>query len=249
MALKDEISRETVKLKDMPPKKKAEYIWEYYKFHILGSIAAVILICIFIRDWRENRKPVYLDMIVINSDIAYSDTNYIHDDFIKYAGIDTGVYNLAIDTGFIISESQMDQMSLANTEKLMAMFASGSIDMMLGPDSLIDEYGALNSYMDIKNVLTPKMQSLLEENGYELYYTTVYEEDANENPVPGPTYPAGVYLDNSDYLNRLGVAGAYATQKEAGKRPVIAFAYSADHIENAIQMLEMLTGVKLNEAG
>ena len=52
MALQDEINKETRKLKDMPPKKKAEYIWEYYKFHIIGGIAAIILISIFIRDWR-----------------------------------------------------------------------------------------------------------------------------------------------------------------------------------------------------
>ena len=72
MALKDEINRETVKLKDMPFKKKAAYIWEYYRFHIIGVIAAIAFVCVFIRDWRINKRPVYLDVAIINSDIAYN---------------------------------------------------------------------------------------------------------------------------------------------------------------------------------
>lgn len=243
MALQDEINKETKKLKDMPPKKKAEYIWEYYKFHILGTIAAIILICVFIRDWRENRKPVYLDMIVINSDIAYNDENFISDDFIKYAGIDTSVYNLSIDTGFVISETGMDQMSLANTEKLMALFAAGTIDLLLGPDSLINEYGAMNAYLDIEEILTPELRKQLEDKGFELYYTTVYEEDENGKLLPTETYPAGIYLDGSKYLEKVGGIGAYGTLKGTGKRPVIAFAHSVKHTENALKMIRMLTEV------
>lgn len=240
MALRDEINQETKKLKDMPPKKKAEYIWEYYKFHIIGTIAAVILICVFIRDYRENRKPVFLDMAVINSDMAYSEENLISDDYVKYADIDTSVYNLSIDTGFVISESGMDQMSLANSEKLMAMFAAGSIDLLLGPDDLINEYGAMSAYMNIEDILTPDMREQLESKGYELYYTTVYEEDANGKLSPADTYLAGVYLDNSEYLNN---AGAYVTQKDSGKRVVLAFAHSVKNTDNALLMLKMLAGM------
>ncbi len=240
MALQDEINKETRKLKDMPPKKKAEYIWEYYKFHIIGSIAAIILISIFIRDWRENRKPVYLDMIVINSDIAYSEGNALRDDYIKYAGIDMGTYNLSIDTGFVISESGMDQMSLANTEKIMALFAAGSVDLLLGPDNMIDEYGAMNAYKNIEDILTPELRKKLEDKGYELYYTTVYEEDDSGKPVPTEKFLAGVYLDGSEYLNKNSV---FNSQKDAGRRIVLAFAHSVKNTDNALKMLEMLTGI------
>ena len=243
MALQDEINQETRKLKDMPFKKKAEYIWEYYKFHIIGTVAAIIFICVFIRDWRENRKPVYLDMIVMNSDIAYTEDNPVRDDFIKYADIDMDVYNLSIDTSFVMSDSGMDQMSLANSEKLMAMFAAGTIDLLLGPDDLIDEYGAMNAYMNLEDVLTPDIRARLEQKGYELYYTTVYEEDESGKPVPSGTFLAGVYLDNSEYLNGLNGIDIFRTQKDAGKRPVIAFAYSAKNPDHALQMLKMLTGI------
>ena len=242
MALQDEINQETRKLKDMPLKKKAEYIWEYYKFHIIGTIAAIVFICVFVRDLRENKKPVFLDMIVMNSDIAYTEDNPLRDDFIKYAGIDTDTYNLSIDTGFVISDSGMDQLSLANSEKLMALFAAGAIDLLLGPDDLIDEYGAMNAYMDMEGILTPEIRAQLEKNGYELYYTTVYEEDENGKLFPEGTYVAGVYMDRSEYLNSLGGIDIFKTQKEAGKRPVLAFAHSIKNMDNALLMLKMLTG-------
>ncbi|MBR4719932.1 MAG: hypothetical protein IKP31_06805 [Lachnospiraceae bacterium] len=243
MALQDEINQETKKLKDMPPKKKAEYIWEYYKFHIIGTIAAIIFICVFIRDWRENKKPVFLDMIVINSDIAYTDDNPLRDDFIKYAGIDMDMYNLSIDTSFVISDSGMDQLSLANSEKLMAMFAAGTIDLLLGPDDLINEYGAMNAYKNMDEVFTPEIKAQLEKNGYEVYYATVYEEDENGNLYPEQTFPAGIYLDNSGYLNSVGGTDIYKTQKDTGKRPVLAFAHSIKNMDNALLMLKMLTGI------
>ena len=243
MALKDEISKETVKIKDMPFKKKVEYIWEYYKFHIIGTIAGIVLICVFIHDWQENRKPVYIDAAVINSDIAYYDDNPIRDDFIKYAQIDTSVYNLQIDTGFIISTDQNDSMSLVNTEKLMALFAAGDLDIVMGPDDIIDNFGGLNAYMDLTEVLTPELKKELEDNGYEMYYTTVYEEDDNGTQVPTETYLAGVYLDGSEYLKTVGGAGAFTTQIEAGRRPVFTLAHSAKNIDNALQFLRMLTGI------
>ena len=241
MALQDEINQETKKLKDMPFKKKAEYIWEYYKIHIIGTIAAIILICVFIHDWRENKRPVYLDAVIINSDIAYYDDNPIRDDFVKYAGIDTKAYNLQIDTGFVISDTQNDQMSMINTEKLMALFAAGDLDVVIGPDDIIDSYGALNAYMDLTDVLTPELKKELEDKGYEMYYTTVYEEDENGNETEAGSYLAGVYLDNSEYLDKVGIGGAFTTQKDAGKRPVFTLAHSAKNIDNSFKLLKMFT--------
>ncbi len=240
MALKDEISRETVKLKDMTFKKKVEYIWEYYKIPIIGVIAAIVFICVFIRDYRVNKRPMYLDAVIINSDIAYNESEPLKNDYIKYAGVDTDTYNLSIDTGFLISESSMDQMSVANMQKIMALFAAGSVDVLLGPDSIMDSYGAQSAYMDINSVLPDDLKKQLSDAGYELYYTTVYEEDENGELKPGETYPAGIYLDDSGYLNGLG---AFASQKADGKRPVFAFASCAVNTDNAIKFLRMLTGL------
>ena len=242
MAIKDEIKQESIKLKDMPPKKKAEYIWEYYKIPIIGVIAAIIFIVTFTRDYRINKRPYFLDAIVINSDIAYSADNYLLDDYIKYAGVDTKTYNIAVDTSIYIDEEKYDQMTMANSQKVMALFSAGELDVVMGPDSIMDQYGRMEAFMDLKEVLDDERIKELEDAGFEMYYTTVYEEDDNGNLKPEGTYLAGVYLDSSKYLKSLE-GGVFKTVEESGKRPVFAIAARSQRVENALKFLSMMTGV------
>ncbi len=244
MGLRDEISSETQKLKNMTLKNRAGYIWDYYRFHIAGIIAAVIFICVFVHDFRQGRRPVFLEMVVINSDLAYYNEDPISNDYIGYADVDTDAYNLRIDTGFVMSGDQSDRMTAINNEKLMAMFATGSVDAMLGPDSVINGYGAMNAFMDLTDVMPDELRKQLTDRGYELYYTTVYEEDGDGKMIPSGTALAGVYLDGSEYLDGLGDAGAFATQKAAGNRIVFAVTDCASNINNAFLMLKMLTGIQ-----
>lgn len=240
MAIKDEIKKESVKLKDMPPKKKAEYIWEYYKIPIIIVVAAVFFIVTFIRDYRINKRPYFIDAILINSDIGYSADNYILNDFIKYAGVDTETYNIAVDTTISIDEEKLDQMSMANSQKVMALFAAGELDVVMGPDSIMDQYGGMDAFMDLSGVLSEDKVKSLKDAGYEMYYATVYEDDENGKPQPVNTYLAGVYLDNSRYLASLE-EGAFRSVKESGRRPVFAIAARSVRVENSLKLLSMLT--------
>lgn len=243
MAIKDEIKQENAKLKDMTPKKKAEYIWEYYKFPIIGLVAAVIFIVTFTRDYRINKRPYFLDAIVINSDLAYAADNYLLEDMVKYASVDTETYNIAVDTSIYIDEEKFDQMTMANSQKVMALFAAGELDVVMGPDSIMDQYGAMEAFMDLNGVLTEDKINKLGNAGFEIYYTTAYEDDENGNPVPVKTYPAGVYLDKSEYLASLE-EGAFRTAMGTNKRPVFAIAAQSQRVENAMKFLSMLTGVE-----
>ncbi len=243
MALKDEIRQENIKLKDMAFRKKAAYIWDYYKIHIIVTIAVIIFIITFVHDYRINKRPLYLDAIIINSDVAYSADNYFKDDYIRYSGVDTDTYNLAIDTGIIISEDSYDQMTTANIQKVMAMYAAGDLDVVIAPDTITDEYGAIGAHMDLSGVLTDDLKEELEKKGCEPYYTTVYEEDENGEHKPVEEYLAGVYLDRSEYLNTLGGTGAFTTQLQSGKRPVFTITATSQRTDHAIEFLKMLAGL------
>ena len=242
MAIKDEIKQESVKLKDMPPKKKAEYIWEYYKIPIIGVIAVIVFIVTFTHDYRKNKRPYFLDAIVINSDIAYSAENYLQEDLIKYADVDTDAYNIAVDTSILIDEEKFDQMTMANSQKVMALFAAGELDVVMGPDSIMDTYGKMGTFMDLTDVLKDDRIRALEDAGYEMYYTTVYEEDDKGEQVPVETYLAGVYLDKSKYLESLE-EGAFRTAADSGKRPVFAITAMSSRVDNSLKFLSMLTGI------
>ena len=67
MAVSDEIREQTNKLKDMDNKHKAEYIWTYYKWWILGTIGAIAFVISLVSAIIKNSKPVYLDVMFLNS--------------------------------------------------------------------------------------------------------------------------------------------------------------------------------------
>lgn len=243
MAMRDEIKKESIKLKDMPPRKKAEYIWEYYKIPIIGLLAVVVFIITFTRDYRINKRPYFLDAIVINSDIGYSADNYLLNDFVKYAGVDTETYNIAVDTSIYVDEEKFDQMTMANSQKIMALFAAGELDVVMGPDSIMDQYGKMDAFMDLEPVISGDLKKRLEDAGCEMYYATAYEDDEDGNPVPVKTYLAGVYLDRSKYLASLE-GGAFRTVTGTGKKPVFAIAARSQRVENSLKFLSMLTGIE-----
>ena len=243
MALKDEIKQENIKIKDMPLKKKAKYIWDYYKFPILGVLVGLFLLGTFIRDYRINSRPIYLDAILINSDLAYSPEDGLKEDFIRYASVDTDTYNLMIDSSIIIDKENYDQMSVANAQKVLAMYTAGDMDVIIGPESIIDEYGAMGAHMDLEGIMSDELKKDLETKGFSLYYTTEYEEDENGETTPIGTYPAGIYLENSDYLKGLGERGAYATLTESGQKPVFTITATSKRSDNALQLLKMIAGL------
>ena len=100
----------------------------------------------------------------------------------------------------------------------------------------------MEAFMDLKEVLDDEYIKELEDAGFEMYYTTVYEEDEKGDMQPEGTYFAGVYLDNSKYLESLE-GGVFKTVKESGKRPVFAIAARSQRVDNSLKFLSMMTGV------
>ena len=87
----------------------------------------------------------------------------------------------------------------------------------------------------------------LSDNGYEFYYTalknTSVDNNGNSIEEKGEPFIAGIYLDNSDYLSKLGGYGAYSSQLKSGKRVIFTIAETAVNIDNAVMFLNMITGV------
>ena len=91
-------------------KKKAEFIWDYYKWWIIGGIAAIIVGFIFIRDYRENSKPTYLYVEMLNTYLGIDSaaSNSMFNDFAAEAGIDLSKEHLTIGVETTLSEDSFD---------------------------------------------------------------------------------------------------------------------------------------------
>ncbi len=248
MAIKDDILKESRKLKDMTFKQKSEYIWEYYKIQILVCICVIVGIVFTVTELKNNSKPVFLDAVLINSDTAYFSPDTIQDDFVQYAGINLDTYNISIDDSMVINVNGTDEISIANLEKLLALYASGTTDVVIGTTDVLDRYGELGAHKNLETILSKKCLNTLSDNGYEFYYTalksTSVDNNGNSIEEKGEPFIAGIYLDNSDYLSKLGGYGAYSSQLKSGKRVIFTIAETAVNIDNAVMFLNMITGVE-----
>ena len=231
MALQDEIRQEHKKVKYMTFKEKVKYFWDYYKIHTIVGILVIIGIVVFIRDFINSNRPMYLDVIMVNTILDYEDPKGIDDDFAEYANVDTEVYNLSIDTSSSISMEFNDEMSMAAAQKIMALFQAKSIDLLVAPEEIIDYYASSDAYDNIHNYLSDEQIATLEEKGYPIYYGV----------CEGVVVPAGFYIGASTYLQNKSEFGTFMEDAN----PVFAITFCDAHPEATIEFLNMLTGLNL----
>lgn len=227
MALQDEIKEEQKKVKDMSLKGKMSYIWDYYKIHIIIGLVIAGSLFVFIRDWVNASRPIYLSAVVLNTILDYEGDSDIASDFRSYASVDSDTYNCTIDTSLRMELGGGDQMTMASEQKILGLFSAKEIDVMMAPEEIIEYYAPESAFIDIRTIMTPDQISAFENAGYPLYYAT----------CEGQTYPAGFYVEKSAYLQRISEHGTFKKEDN----PVFAFTSCIAHPEAAIQLLEMIT--------
>ena len=228
MALHDEIKQEQKKIKSMPLTGKISYIWDYYKIHIGVCIIILVAVIVFVRDWRKNSLPDYLNVVMINNILTYDqkDTD-ITDDYIRFADVDVERYKVSIDTSLQLNLERNDQLSMAAEQKLLVLFSSGKLDVMMAPKAVIDHYASQDVFYDISALLSEKELKGLVNAGYKLYYAKGADS----------TYPAGFYLNNSDYLKNLSDNGTVIPEDNA----VLAVTSCMSHPDAVLQLIRMIT--------
>ncbi len=247
MSVKDNVKGEHEKLKNLPFKKKIEYILDYYKFPIIGIIIALIALVSIAKGCRQNAKPSFLDALVINSYLPYASADYLENDYIKYAGIDLDAYRLSINTDMIINPESIDQISIANTEKLMVMYASESLDVVIATEDIVTKYGTLGAHMDLSRILGSDYCDRLWEAGFEPFYCQIVDEakssDGKVSEPKSEPYLAGIYIDSAEYFKNLGDYGAFSSGTGSKNRPIFTISINAKNIDHSILFLQMITGV------
>lgn len=240
--IKDQSGDEKKRFSDLPRGKKAEFIWYYYKWWIIGGIAAIIAITIFIRDWRENSKPVYLNVEMMNTFFSYDKTNTLYDDYVRASGVDLDSEQIIIDTETTLATDNYDTTMIAFQQRLFANYSAQELDVVIGPKKIIEGPANCDCYADLDTVLPKDLVDELKDRGYELYYydpSTAATED--DEPEDGDPYFAGIYLDNCSYLNNMGENGAYPEAETEEDRPVFTIAANSLRTDHAIEFLRFLT--------
>ncbi|MFJ5761437.1 hypothetical protein ACIQAA_20480 [Neobacillus sp. NPDC093182] len=145
-------------LSPMSPKERAAYIWDYYKFHIIGTIAAIILLISFISSIGE-KKEVVLNMTIMGQGVNTEGVVELQEQLTNKLVQDKADEEVSVQH-LTYSKSSMDQASQAGIQKMSAEITLGAIDILIVEKDLFEEISsqssslvALNDFKGIDNLL------------------------------------------------------------------------------------------------
>ena len=207
--------------KDLSKKKKFEYIWDYYKLHIIGTILAVLA----------------LSSLIYTMFIRIPDTNF--------CGVAIyGQFLSALNTDKMTADLNKELNLPEHTSVQLQDFYSDSTDVMVEAD-LKQKFNtsvyALEFHLLLSNAENTK-------NFTQVEYTTpitdyLSDEKVNElrkkglvldakDPETGELKPYGINLKNSKILKKYNLF--------QNDTPYISFVPIVDNTENTLKTLDIL---------
>lgn len=210
------------KFKDLSLPDKAGYIWDYYKWYIIGAALAITLLVVTIPNIIENSKDCVLYSVFLNTNIKGQEYTSLMDDYTDSAQIDMKNKRITLDCSLYIDRKNPSSAAMQSSQKLTALFASKTIDVVVSDKSNFEFCSSQGAYKDLKEILP---QDLCEK--YKDYFIEA------ENPETGEMTAYGLSLINSEILN---------TEEAFEFEPILSVCLSTDKQDNAIKFIKYLLG-------
>jgi hypothetical protein len=226
MAVMDEFKDERSKMKDAPFKQRLAYFWDYYKWYVIGGLAGIIIVCVFVHD-IVSQKTHLLSAALLNTS-AYLDSSVseeYEERFLDELGVDKKKYDISMDTSFYLSFENMDTTSASTIEKLSAYIAATMLDVMAADDTTFYKYANNGTLCDIREFLseeqiekyTPYFYYVDEKVVEQVQYADEQMDDSLRPEIPDPAkpelmeepVPVGIYVDScTEFLDTYDFTGA-----------------------------------------
>jgi hypothetical protein len=153
MSFKEQYNIEKEKLNKMNAKGKLEYIWEYYKYWIVGILVAAILIYGIVDAQIENSKDTYIYVTMVNSQLVSSGETTLLDDFATYVTIKPKKERVNLDTSIQMNADMSDEYSMNCSAKMFAQFAAKTIDVTIMNKDMIDFFDDKDAFSRLDEVI------------------------------------------------------------------------------------------------
>lgn len=152
--LKNELRKEKEKLSRMSFGQKLQYIFDYYKFYIIGAVVAVVLVSSVVSTFLNN-KPLAFYAMMLNAsgpEVTVSDEK-LERRFAAYEEISAESEKVVIDTTATFNPNVNSQFSMAQNAKITALFASHDLDAMVIDPGVFTYYALNGAFADLREVL------------------------------------------------------------------------------------------------
>lgn len=183
-----------IPFRELSLKQKLEHIWIYYKWKIILPILSIVAAVSIGISVYENSKDSLLYAVFLNSGFNDETSDAFMDDFIDYAELDMKRSKVTLDASMYIhrTDGTSDTSSVSSGQKLLAMFTSIEMDVIIGDQANFEYYAKQGSFVALDEIFP---EEFLQEHTDRLVVT----EDPDEKEVC-----LGIRITDSRKLKDIG---------------------------------------------
>lgn len=207
MALRDELQKEKKKLSRLSFGGKLQYIFDYYKFWILGAVVLIGLVW-SVGSTILHNKPTGFYAMLLNAggtDLSGQADEAAGAAFAEAAGLDDEKQKIIVDTSATFNPNDQSQFSMAQNAKIAALYQSHDIDAMVADPGVFTYYALNGSFVDLRDVLDDETLAAYEAAG-QVYYIDQYLQELLDQTDYGDLEEMSLGADetiaNSDTLRK-----------------------------------------------
>ena len=197
----ERMKNESAKLKEMNFREKREYIWEYYKIHIVVGILALILIGSLINTWFINPPKDCVLFIAWSSGFETDEHMDALSKIFEEKISDNPDRETVIISSFIAPPDD-PSMIMAAANRLIAMLSAGEIDVFILDRQGIDEYANAEFIVPADGLLQEIKN--LDENVYNKIIDKTVTSWKREDGNPVSEHIYGIELTDCPLFEGLG---------------------------------------------
>ncbi len=178
MAFRDELQKEKKKLSRLSFGEKLQYIFDYYKFWILGVVVLVGLVW-SVGSTILHNKPTGFYAMLLNAggtDLSGQADEAAGAAFAEAAGLDDEKQKILVDTSATFNPNDQSQFSMAQNAKIAALYQSHEIDVMVADPGVFTYYALNGSFVDLRDVLDDETLAGYEAAG-QVYYVDQHVQE------------------------------------------------------------------------
>ncbi len=204
MPLMDEFKEEREEVKNRSFKERMKYFWDYYKWHVIGTVIGIIVVISLIHTFLSQKETVYYS-VFINVAETWDSEDY-RKEFETLAGINKKKEAVIFDADMRMDLTLMDQSTFNTTQKIMVYLSAKELDSMLADRGAINQYAYNDVLLDLREFLTAEElelyapylyymdRSLLEVTDEDPTGQIPYPEDPNDASAMKEPVPVGLLL-------------------------------------------------------
>lgn len=224
MSLREDFEKEKKKLSRLSFGGKLQYIFDYYKFWILGAVVLIGLVW-SVGSTILHNKPTGFYAMLLNAggtDLSGQADEAAGAAFAEAAGLDDEKQKIIVDTSATFNPNDQSQFSMAQNAKIAALYQSHDIDAMVADPGVFTYYALNGSFVDLRDVLDDETLAAYEAAG-QVYYIDQYLQELLDQTDYGDLEEMSLGADetiaNSDTLRKSDAnaetSGAAAADAQA----------------------------------